>query len=244
MDFTDLDRYLRTVWLTLASSAGLGVVSMAVVQLLKDLSPIRTFWQRRWIEAVVDEQARKTKVDGAQNVLPDLINLATAGNARALYGLPINQLAGQLNAAAGVVLDSPPRHPNLFRVMAAGADADDLATLLAPPPQARTSSDASPGDKETVTRFVDARNRVAHQVQRNLDALQIAMTFRWQLYLQLLSIAVSGAIAAVSAVALFPALKDRAEGWVGVVVMGILGGFFSTVARDLVAALRGLRGRN
>src|SRR4051794_26676737 len=115
MDLTDFDRLLRAVWLVLASSAGLGVAAMAVVQLIKDLSSVRTFWQRRWIEAVVAEQAGRTQAVGGgragDDVLRDLVNLATAGNARALYGLPINQLAGQLGAAAGVVLDAPPRHP-------------------------------------------------------------------------------------------------------------------------------------
>ena len=94
MDFTDLDRYLRTVWLALASSAGLGVVTMAVVQLIKDLSPLRTLWQRRWIEAVVAEQGQKTKVAAAQDVLPDLINLAAAfalGIEQAAYGVAVGR---------------------------------------------------------------------------------------------------------------------------------------------------------
>src|SRR5207244_1850758 len=142
----------------------------------KDLLPFRSAWQRRWIRAVIVEQAAKVGADPPR-AMNDLINLATAGNARALYDLPVEQLAGQFNTAAQVVLDFPSRHTDLLRVLAAGAEEADLVQLLTEQPRARTLAAAraaggpvDPQQEQGLVAFVDARNRVAHQCQRNLDA--------------------------------------------------------------------------
>src|SRR5438045_6631860 len=124
-------------------------------------------------------------------------------------------------------------------MMATGADPIDLQTLLAPPPPARAlAAGANPEDQERLAKFVDARNRVAHHVQRNLDALQIAMAFRWKIYLQLTSILVSVAAAAFMAAILFrPADWADWATWLGrLLLVGVLGGFLSTVVRDLLTA--------
>jgi hypothetical protein len=242
MDPVELNRLAGTLWLVLAASAGLGVATMAVVQLVKDLFPMREMWQRRWVQSRAREQARRAGAAQAPAAGPDpmtdLIRQATGGDAKALYALPVERLAGQLNAAAQVVLDYPTRHQPLLHVLAAGADPDDLATLLSAPPR------RAPGvrDEET-TRFVDARNRVAHHVQRNLDALQISTTFRWQLWLQIVSLAVSVVLAAFASAILFP-WEEGAVWWSKVILVGVLGGFFAGVARDLAAALENLRGRS
>ena len=55
-----LNELMGTVWLVLAASAGLGVVTMAIVQLIKDLLPIRVRWQRRWVETRIKERATET----------------------------------------------------------------------------------------------------------------------------------------------------------------------------------------
>jgi hypothetical protein len=248
VDPENLDRFVRGIWLVLATAAGLGVVTMVIVQLLKDLLPLRSAWQRHWIWSVVRLQAAKVRADPAL-ALDDLINVATAGNSRALYDLPIEQLGGQFNSASQLVLDFPASHSDLLRVLVAGADAADLQTLLSERPQARTMAAArtagtpvDPQLEQAPVRFVDARNRVTHQVQRNLDALQIAMTFRWKLILQVMSLVVGSACAAATAWAI-AGPPNGTEWVVKVAVIGILGGFLSTVARDLTAAIQNLRGR-
>lgn len=247
MNPENLDRLMRGIWLVIAAAAGLGVVTMVIVQLLKDLLPLRPVWQRSWIWSVVRQQAARARAEPAR-VIDDLINLATAGNSKALYDLPIEQLGGQLNSAAQVVLDFPARHTDLLRVLAAGADPVDLQTLLAERPQARTMAaraagvPVDPQQEQALVGFVDARNRVTHQVQRNLDALQIAMTFRWKLILQLLSLVVAvGCTAAVTWALIGP--PDGGDWVAKVVVIGVLGGFLSTVARDLAVAIQNLRRR-
>lgn len=252
-----LNELMGTVWLVLAASAGLGVVTMAIVQLVKDLLPIRESWQKRWVETRVNERAREACVCAAR-ALDDLIRLASANNPRALYSLPIEQLAGQANAAAQAVLDFPARHKDLLMVMAAGADSADVEILLStpPPPPPPLRAEAASGGPEAAQqrtqeeergKFADARNRVAHQVQRNLDALQIVMSVRWKFRLQLLSILVSVVCAFIVTVVLFP-WPETPRGWMEaglkVGLIGILGGFLSTVVRDLVAAIQGTRGRS
>jgi hypothetical protein len=51
--------------------------------------------------------------NGAESCRSQLIALATAGNAAALYALEVEKLAGQLNAAAVIVADFPKQHPEL-----------------------------------------------------------------------------------------------------------------------------------
>ncbi len=248
MEPKDLDLLLRLVWMVLTTSAGLGVVTMVIVQLLKDLLPLRSMWQEGWIQAVVQEQAKKVGANPVR-AMDDLINLATAGNARALYNLPIEQLAGQFNAAAQAVLDFPARHQDLLKVLAAGAEAEDLQRVLSQRPQARTMAAAraagapvSQEQEQGLVDFVDSRNRVAHQCQRNLDALQIAMVFRWKLILQIVSLIVGLACAVIVAWVLIGP-PDGADWLAKVGVLGIIGGFLATVVRDLTAAIQNIKGR-
>src|SRR5262249_37403369 len=125
------------------------------------------------------------------------------------------------------------QHAPLLRVIGAGSD-EDVELLLAATAEAKREPP-----------FVDARNRVAHQIQRNLDALQIAMAFDWKIWLQVWSIGVSVGTAIVVAAILFePADWAAWRPWSWrLLLVGVLGGFLSTVVRDLVTAVQGTRGR-
>ena len=60
----------------------------------------------------------------------DLVRLATAGDDEAFYDLAIEQMCGQMNAAAQVVLEYPERHKELLLLLAAQARPDDIQTVL------------------------------------------------------------------------------------------------------------------
>jgi hypothetical protein len=275
-----MDPELRTlVWTTwgiLSVAAGVGLVVLAVQQMLQDLLALRYLYQRRDIPAIVRSIAdglRKTikirdkktgdtyefegivradsdsaRLEGTRDVAPEraldnLVRLATAGKADALYGLPIDQLAGQLSVAAQSVLDFPRNNPDLVLILSSGAEVSDLIRILSPPPAARDRMPAersSPSQEEID--FLDARNRVAHQVQRNLDALQIHMSYWLQHYFQLWAIGFGLAFAFL----LFwfstgnPFLNwTLFRQWV---VIGTLAGFFSTLFSNTLTALLGRRG--
>src|SRR5207248_7711583 len=83
--------------------------------------------------------------------LGNMVRLATAGKADALYSLPIDQLAGQLSVAAQSVLDFPRNNPDLLLVLSAGAETADLIRFLAPPPPVATAplpADRPPSQEE------------------------------------------------------------------------------------------------
>lgn len=257
----------------LIAIASVGVLSMAIIQTIKDMLPVRNWFQqffvRRWLQQkandaynqssawmkgagsqwfgaeakLTDPAADSTKFEKGPDwtvAEGDLFKLATDNDSDALYDLPIEQLCGQINAAAQVVLDRPSDHPDLILCLASVADPVDVARVMFPPAEAKA---ARPLDDDDARRrhdsFVDARTRVTHQVQRAIDALQITAAFRWKFILQLSSILLSGAIAGIGVWKFAPQ-----AGFLAVVGIGIMGGFLAPVARDLVAALQQLRKGN
>lgn len=255
----------------LTAMAAIGVLSMAIIQTVKDMLPIRNWFQQsfvlewlkkkakqahdkttRWMTqgglAWFDSERNRTSPPAdnkyfvqsprAGDAQTDMFKLATDGDAKALYDLPIEQLCGQLNSAAQMVLDRPVDHPDLLRCLASAADAVDVARVMFPPVEAKAARPADAGDaQQRHDAYVDARTRVTHQIQRAIDALQIRAGFRWKFYLQLASIVISGILAGAG-VAIFGSGSYRVPIAIGV---GILGGFLAPVARDLVAALQQLR---
>jgi hypothetical protein len=236
--------------------AGVGTLSMALIQAVKDMFPVRRLYQRWWMKrhlrrlaavcvrnglvvpSALDESAEGARTP-SQAVDPEiaerqLVDLATAGQAAALYDLQIEQLCGQITAASQIAIDYPHRYAHLVLCLGAHADTKDFARVFQASPLYAERSPA-----ETAI-FVDARNRIAHQVQRSTDAIQIAAGFQWKWILQLSAILLSGVIALWAYVWAVPAHSAGARLFV-FVSAGILGGFLAPVARDLVAALQSLR---
>ncbi|MDA8107697.1 MAG: hypothetical protein M0015_03580 [Betaproteobacteria bacterium] len=215
-----------------AAMAAVGVLSMAIIQTLKDMLPLRNWYQRAYLRAWL---ARKQRAAGGGPdpiaAERDLVRLATAGDDKAFYDIPIEQMCGQIGAAMQVVLDYPARRADLLRLMAALAEREDVESLIAATPPA-------PGGKRAQEE-VDARARVMHHVQRAIDALQIAAGYRWKLYLQIASFALSFLVTVIG-VAMQPGGLEAVQ-LPGIALVGIVGGFLAPVARDLLAALQKLR---
>lgn len=77
--------------------AAIGVLSMAIIQTLKDMLPLRNIFQRRYLIKWLRQKANEAKaIEGstpeAATAESDLIRLATAGDRKAFYDLPIEQL--------------------------------------------------------------------------------------------------------------------------------------------------------
>ena len=265
-----LDYVSQHAYQFLTAISAVGVLSMALIQTIKDMLPVRNWFQqffvRRWIQKKANDAhsqsagwlkeggaewfaEERTRTDPAAEeevflkgpdwavAERDLFRLATDGDDKALYDLPIEQLCGQINAAAQVVLDRPSDHPDLILCLASVADPVDVARVMFPPQEAKAGRPNEEGEaRRRHDSFVDARTRVTHQVQRAIDALQITAGFRWKFGLQVSSILLSGAIAALAV------MKFASGAGVStVLVVGVMGGFLAPVARDLVAALQQLR---
>ena len=221
---------------------GLGVLSLAILQALKDLTPVRRWFQRWWLGSWFDQRvesfnnARGSALPAtdALSARQQLVALATGGEEKAFYDLPADQLVAQMNAAAQIAVDYPgtSHYYKLFAVLSEGADVTDIAAVQGVPSIRMLAASGSAPPPS----YTDARTRVSHRLQRNLDGLQIAMSDRWQWCLQLAANAIC--ILAVEAAVWSQGTAVRFAG----LAVGIVAGYLAPVLRDLVAALQKLRG--
>jgi hypothetical protein len=199
-----------------------------LVQLLKDLLPIRRRFQRRFLGSWFSERlAAQSKAVADEQLIEaetDLIHLATGGDRSAFYDLEPAQLCGQMNAAAQIALAYPDRHPNLLRFLAPEADDGDIKTII------ESGTVQKEGDVNAV---LDARNRVTHHLQRSIDALQISMGFRWKFWLQSVIYVVCFVLAFICLFAVKRGGYTVAEA----IAVAVCAGFLSPVISDLAGAV-------
>lgn len=232
----------------LTAMAAVGVLTMALIQTIKDLLPVRRWFQRdyvrKWLafrgaEAAGRHATGDVDVPAAER---DLVRLATNGDVHCFYDLPIEQLCGQLNAAATLVLDYPKRHRDLLLCLASLSDARDLRAVVDAAEQTQADLQAlQREDPRTFQALVDARARLMAQVQRSIDGLQIAAGYRWKLYLQLAAFSFSYIITMIAVAASRADTANVVQGALAALPIGIVGGFLAPIARDLVTMLTPVR---
>jgi hypothetical protein len=217
---------LDVVWALASAAFAIATIATALVQLIKDLSPIRRGFQRRFLATWFSQRwsARSKTVTHDQLIEAegDLIRLATGGDRDAFYDLEPAQLCGQMNSAAQIALAYPNLHPALLRFLAPEARDGDMEIVT-----------AGKGEDSDVSALLDARNRVTHQLQRSIDALQISMSFRWKFCLQVMIYIVCLALAFIC---LF-AVKRGNYTVVEAIAVAIVAGFLSPVISDVAAAI-------
>ena len=187
----------------------------------------------------------------------DLAKLATAGDEKALYNLPIEQLCGQVNAALQLALENPSAHVVLLWCMGHFASSTDFDDFLNPPLTElhKVQNDISV-DRVSLDTYATARTRVSQKLQRGVDGFQIAAGNHWKLILQVASIVLSMLLAIIAL--MFPlgiaseatkgapitflhTLENVGQDFLIVVGIGLAGGFIAPIARDLLAVLQRLR---
>jgi hypothetical protein len=223
-------------WGVVGALVAAGVVSMAILQVIKELTPIRRGFQRWWVRGWIAQRCNAFKAGtqiqkiDPQKAEDDLIDLSTGGDDRAFFELAAEQLIAQMNAAAQAALDTPSRYKDLLAMLSEGVPVEDLEIVIAYVPIAEQPSPQN---------FLDARNRVANRIQRNLDGMQIALASRWQFWMQGAALAITVVIVEL-AVMWDPVRRSFATAVLAIPV-GIVGGYIAPVAKDLVAALKSLR---
>jgi hypothetical protein len=214
--------------------AAIGTVSMALLQIAKNILPLRSAFQRKALR----EWLRTRGEDAAGDAEKDLIELTTAGDAEAFYNSSIEDLCGQMKGAVPVILDYPDKHEKLLRCLASEASDKDTVLLLNPPAMDlffKPAAHSTREEKEEVRLYAAAKLRVGVQVRCAIDAIQSHVGFRWKRRLQILSLLLS---AALGLIALFVSADAGVYPSIGAtLVVGLLAGFLAPVARDLVAAV-------
>lgn len=176
---------------------------------------------------------------GWQQAQNDLVLLTAPGNERALYDLETEQLCGQMNSASQVVIENPTTYPDLFKILAYKSANADMELILNPP---APIANAIVGDPMTQSskEYLEARNRVYHFVQRNIDAFQVVATNTWKWYMRVTALVLSF-ILSFGGLILFWKNAASIQGFVLALLLAALSSFLAPVARDLVAALQSLR---
>lgn len=232
----------------LLALVGLGTLTMAVLQTIKDTTPLRRWFQRMEMRHWLQEQAGiacknlKASVD-SNEAERQLILLATDGSEGAFYDLEIEKLCGQWNAANQIIIDYPELYPDLAASVAAWVSKVDYDKVLkgenleALPPNAEAKLSIEHQRQRAAARqeFLDARNRVLHQIQRSVDSFQISTSFRWKWHLQIASFVVSFLFA------LFAMVIVGRFNLAVALLSAAVAGFLAPVSRDLLAAVRKLR---
>ena len=228
-----------------AALAIAGTIAMAILQIIKELTPLRRGYQRKWLDRWFETRAERFTIAAVaaepifihRDRLPvdagkaqaTLVELATGGETNAFYDLTIEQVVAQMNAAAQIALEYPHRYFPLLVILSQGAEVEDVARVVA---------HAEMGIREPDPDALDARNRVGHRIQRNLDGIQIALGSRWKLWMQLASISLTVVFVELAIIA------NVRYDWVTLLVglvLGIVGGYLAPVTRDVIAALQSLR---
>jgi hypothetical protein len=223
-----------------------GTIAMAILQIIKELTPLRRWYQRHWLECWFKDRAEKFKQRYNADAPPyyqfsadvpqsELVELATGGETNAFYDLDLEQLVAQMNAAAQIALEYPQLYFTLLAVLSQGAEIDDVRKV-----QKSSEKGTEKGtDKQSDRDVLDARNRVGHRIQRNLDGIQIALGSRWKFYMQAVSIILTILFVEI---AIFLNVKENTGGaLIAGILLGTVGGYLAPVTRDIVAALQNLR---
>jgi len=213
----------------LAMLAGVG--GMAMVQFWKVLFRPRGAFHRRELEKYfatdTDELLRLLGADKG-------VDLAE------VLDSPAEILLAQISLAAEHLMLQPWRSEALLSRLAGslGKEAMALYRSLQPSPESDETADAprspqpSSESDEAADALSDALSRVRYLVERNLDVLLVTFRARWRRRVRLLAVAVTAALGALAIVVagVGPIVKV-----LGILSAGLLGGFFSWLARDVTA---------
>jgi hypothetical protein len=178
------------------------------------------------------------------DILTDLIELSIAGNENALFILPTEQLCGQIIAATEIVLADPKKHKELLQSLAAfqkkdRISNDDKPSALEDDIACLTNFKGSQEEAHNIA-YIDARNRISHRIQRNVDALQISTSYSWRRKLQRYAIRISGVLAFVGSM-LFSRCNQALTIIAFSVMTAFVGGYVASFLRDIAAAIEKLR---
>jgi len=220
-------------------------VSMTFLELVKALSRARLYFHRWQIRSWIRTQAAKGA--DTDRIWKELLILAAGipENESALFDQPSGKLMGQIQAAVNVALDFPTRYAALYKFLRAAPDdeppGDDgqlwmrftAAKYGFAPDDAASAESLSERD----SRRASARRALdGNLIARKLDALQTRIEYLWARANQLLSVLLGAFLL------LYLLLQSNAWDFtLQAAFMSLLGGMISPFAKDIVAALAGLR---
>jgi hypothetical protein len=215
--------------------AALGTFSMALVQNLKNLTPVRLLFQqrrtRRWLIGRIAEARSNLGISSTVMIgliESELIAISTGGSLGAFYGADSDGLYQELGAVARLVLNYPAGHgryvpySEVLAVIASSITKTDFDLLVG----ART------GSRQEI---LDAHNRVQLEMLQVLSAFQMANDWLWKNLLHASAFIICWILACVAFWTELPCHFFRVS------LSAFLAALLAPVARDVVASLEKLR---
>ena len=221
--------------------AAAGTIAMATLQVIKEVTPYRRKVQFAWFSDWQEDRVAEVRTCAgdpalakltqgacinASNTCAELVDLSAGRAQHALFSMPAEDMVAQMKLAIPVVIDEANRYPSTLVTLSLGASREDLITMIEGQPKS-----GSPQG------YFDARARVTRRMERTLDGICIALADRWRLRMQLISLGATTVLVLAVVIA-------KNAGLVAILLsvpIGIVGGYFAPITRDLVAALQKLR---
>jgi hypothetical protein len=221
----------------------LGVLTMAVIQMVKDLSFLRRKLQYNWIKGWIESRSpaptgryRDKIADMSFADLEYYAGLSTDDDRKSFYRLPIDQLCGQLNLALRAAMENASAYPMALITFSDPVGRGDLEKVA--DSQTLVGQGELKPESAGFHQYAEARNRVAHHVERSIDSLQASIGSRWKFWLQMASLILAIAFAFIMVFW----FKSENAFWTNsgdAIGIGFTAGFLAPVFRDIFARLQG-----
>lgn len=222
----------------------IGLVTMALLQTIKRLTTVRRSFHEEWVKSWLSRPS-----SNGINSFNTLKRLAVASSSSVFLELPIEQVCGQITAAAEALLEYPAdqttkdspilsddnERKQLITALAGEAGQEDALRYDQACSALIEHKDAK--DKKPEQTYLAARNRLSQRFQRNIDALQIEVGLAWRRRMWISALFTGIVLAFVAS----NQLHDWKSRVFFVITAGLTGGFLATVARDLIAVVERLR---
>ena len=228
--------------------AAIGTLSMTFIELIKGLTAFRRHFHRRELTRwMPDHNSRR-----------ELLMLAAGDeeNADVLFDQPTERMLGQIQAAANLSLEFPVRYPLVYKFftqedarskLERSENIEDDSELWAnfatrTAREGFAANEAQQLNQASEGRAAQqARARLGNLIARRLDIFQNRTQFRWTRLNQLFSIIIGATLAAY---ALANTNKvDSPKDFLALALLSLLAGMLAPFAKDVVAAISGLRAK-
>ena len=161
--------------------------------------------------------------------------------AYALFALEIEKMMNAIQEAGDIALNAPHDYPHLYLLMTSGASEDDVAAWYTRGERVMSAAagpELNPALREDVKRLGDQFTRLRQVMKRRLDAFQLYTSDSWASWNQLWANVV-GAVTMLGILLWMRGTSDpNAPGVPLLVVLSLLGGVLSPVAKDLLTLLK------
>ena len=165
--------------------------------------------------------------------------------AHALFGLELERMMGAIQEAGDIALTTPQEHAHLYLLMTSGAGDRDVQGWYTNGERimsAAAGADAGPATRDDAKRLGDQFTRLRQVMKRRLDAFQLYTNDSWTSWNQLWANTVGAITMFIVLMWMRSADDPNTPGIAATLILSLLGGVLSPIAKDLVSLLKRVKG--